>query len=75
MQFIYLGETKVCKERMKELIKVAKNLEINQLINEVEVGKPENDSPEQGQRYCRKDTKEIKQKKGVCVWKSSNKPN
>ena len=32
-------------------------------------------SPEQGQRYCRKDTKEIKQKKGVCVWKSSNKPN
>ena len=29
----------------------------------------------QGQRYCRKDTKEIKQKKGAGVWKSSNKPN
>ena len=52
MQFIYLGETKVCKERMKELIKVAKNLEITQLSNEVEVGKPENDSPELGQELA-----------------------
>lgn len=29
----------------------------------------------QGRRYCRKDTKKIKQKKGVCVWESNDKPH
>ena len=29
----------------------------------------------QGRRYCRKDTKEIKQRKGVCVWESTDRPN
>lgn len=29
----------------------------------------------QGEIYCRNDTKKIKTAKGICVWKSSNKPN
>ena len=36
MQFIYLGETTFYAERMKELILVAENLEINEFIDSVE---------------------------------------
>ena len=36
MQFIYLGETTFYAERMKELILVAENLEINEFIDSLE---------------------------------------
>ncbi len=36
--------------------------------NEIESGS-------EGRRYCRKDTKEVKQEKGICVWESTDKPN
>ena len=51
MQFIYLGETKACKDSLNDLLLIAKNFEIEEFSKNVEVGKLQYYQSDHSQNY------------------------